>query len=92
MNLWGMTDIVVTGDKVIGTYINTWQPLSFPEELEYVNETTLKVTETDSFSSEGELVHFSLKGNKVETINYNGSTMWPEDVWMARQKQRKIVE
>lgn len=92
MNLWGMTDIVVTGDKVIATYINTWHPLSFPEELEYVNETTLKVTETDSFSSEGELVHFSLKGNKVETINYNGSTMWPEDVWMAKQKQRKIVE
>ena len=39
-----------------------------------------------------EFKSISLKGNKVETINYNGSTMWPEDVWMAKQKQRKIVE
>lgn len=92
MNLWGMTDIVVTGDKAISTYANSWRPLSFPEELEYVNDTTLKVIETDSFSSEEELVRFTLKDGRVETVNYSGATMWTECDWIAKQKSRKIVE
>ena len=91
MNLWGTTDIIVIGDKVIATYVNTWQPLSFPVELEYVNGTTLKVTDADSFSSEEELVRFTLKDGKVEIINYNGATMWPEKVWLNKQKNRKAV-
>lgn len=92
MNLWAITNIVVTGDKVIASYPDTWQPLSDPEELEYVNEKTLKVTDTGSFDSEDELVHFSLKDSKVESVNYNGSTMWPEATWLEKQRQRKIVE
>jgi D-alanyl-D-alanine carboxypeptidase len=92
MNLWGMTDIVVTGDKVIATYVNTWWPLSFPEELEYVNDTTLKVTDADSYSSEDELVHITFKNGGVETINYNGSTMWPERVWVNKLKKRKSID
>lgn len=94
MNLWSMTDIVVTGDKIIAVYPDTWQPLSHPESLEsleYVDENTLKVKDTDSFYSEGELVHFNFKNNKVETVIYNGSTMWPAETWFKRQKERKRV-
>ena len=89
MNLWSMVNIVVTGDKVVATYPNTWDTLSKPEELSYVDGTTLKVCETDSFNSEGELVHFNVKNGKVESINYNGSTMWPEKVWLEILKDRK---
>jgi D-alanyl-D-alanine carboxypeptidase len=91
MNLWSMANIVVTGDKVVSTYPDSWWPLTTPEELSYVDDSTLKVSKTDSFSSEGELVKFNIKGNKVESINYNGSTMWPEEVWLNRQKDKKIV-
>lgn len=91
MNLWSMTSIVVTGDKVIATFPNSWQPFTNPEELEYVDDKTLKVTDADSFSSEDELVHFNLVNGKVETINYNGSTMWPEETWLNKQKALKMV-
>lgn len=92
MNLWAITDIVVTGDRVVATFPDTWQPLAQPEELEYVNEKTLKVTEAGSFDSEEELVHFKLKNGEVESVNYNGSTMWPEAAWLEKQRQRKIVD
>jgi CubicO group peptidase (beta-lactamase class C family) len=94
MNLWSMTDIVVTGDRVVAVYPDTWQPLSYPESLEsleYVDDTTLKVTDTDSFYSEGELIHFNFKDGKVETVTYNGTTMWPAEAWSKKQKERKQV-
>jgi D-alanyl-D-alanine carboxypeptidase len=92
MNLWAMTDIVVTSDKVVATYPDTWSVLTHPEELAYVDDTTLKITNTDSFSAEGELVRFNFKDDVVESVNYNGSTMWPEKIWLQRQAKRTIVE
>ena len=91
MNLWTMINIVVTGDKVIAIDPDTWEPLTEPEELEYVDDTTLKVTDTSSFDSEGELVHFSMTNGAVESVNYNGSTMWPEDVWLKKQQERVVI-
>lgn len=94
ISLWSMTDIIATGDKVVAAYPDTWQPLSHTESLEtleYVNNDTLKVTDTDSFYSEGELVRFNYKDGEVESVNYNGTTMWPETAWFKKQKQRKIV-
>lgn len=93
-NLWSMTDIVVTGDKVVATYPDTWRPLGDPEELEelaYIDETTLKVTNTGSFYSEGELVHFNLKDGRVESVVYNGTTMWPAERWLKIQQARDQV-
>jgi D-alanyl-D-alanine carboxypeptidase len=92
MNLWNTTNIVVTGDKVVATYPDTWEPFTEVEELERVNDTTLKVLETNSFYSEGELVDFSIKNGVVESINYNGASMWPEAAWRQRQESRKAVE
>ena len=92
MNLWSMADIIVTGDKVMAAYPDSWEPLAEPEELEYVNETTLKTIDTSSFSSEGELVQFNFKNAKVDTVDYNGSTMWPEKVWLQNMKARQEVD
>ncbi len=94
MNLWSMTEIVATGDKVVAVYPDTWQPLSDPdslERLEYVDETTLKVTDAGSFYSEGELVHFNFKDGEVETVIYNGYTMWPVEAWIKKQSERTHV-
>jgi D-alanyl-D-alanine carboxypeptidase len=91
MNLWSMSDIVVTGDKVVATYSNSWEPFSGTEELKYEKENTLKVVETNSFSSEDELVHFNIKDGVVETIRYNGITMWPEQAWLKKQQELKNV-
>ncbi len=91
MNLWSVTNIVVTGDKVVSTYPNTWDTLYKPQRLEYIDDTTFKVVESDSFYSEGELVRFNIKNGKVESLDYTGATMWPEEVWLQKQQNRKIV-
>lgn len=95
ISLWSMTDIIAAGDKVVAAYPDTWQPLNHPENLEnleYVDDTTLKVTDTDSFYSEGELVHFNYKDGKVESVIYNGTTMWPANDWFKKQRERKQVK
>ena len=95
ISLWSMTDIIATGDKAVAAYPDTWLPLSDTkslETLEYVDETTLKVTDTDSFYSEGELVRFNFKDNEVESVVYNGTTMWPADDWFKKQNARKHVK
>ncbi len=91
MNLWGMTDIVVTGDKVIAAYPDSWQPLKHPEELEFQDSKTLKVIKSNSFSSEGELVKFNIENKKVTFVVYAGSTMWREEDWINRQSEKSIV-
>jgi CubicO group peptidase (beta-lactamase class C family) len=92
MSLWSITDIVVTGDKVVATYSNSWEPFNGAEELSYEEANVLKVIDTSSFSSEDELVHFNVKNGKVESINYNGTTMLPEKIWLEQQKKKKVVE
>lgn len=90
-NHYGSTDILAMGDKLVVDYPN-WRPLSAPEELSRIDDTTFKIGETNSFYSEGELVHFNLKDGKVETVNYAGTTLWPEGVWQKRQAGKKIIK
>jgi len=93
MSLWSTTYIVVTGDKVVSIYPNTWwKPFGGTEELEYVDDVTLKSVKTDSFYSEGELVKLNIKNGKVESIVYNGTTMWPEATWVKRLTKAKRIE
>ena len=91
MNLWLISDIVVTGDIVTTAYPDSWEPFGSVEKLEYVNNNTLKIIDADSFSSEGELVKFSVKNGNVQSISYAGSTMLPEKQWISKQKARKLV-
>lgn len=91
INLWGITDIVATGDKIIAGHPGSWQPLKFPEELECIDEKTLKVIKSDSFSAEDELVKLNIKDRKIKTIVYAGATMWPEKDWLKKQSSIKTV-
>lgn len=91
MSLWSITDIVATTKGAVAIYPDSWFPFSDPETLEFVSKNIFKVTDTSSFSSEGELVHFHVTDGKVTTLNYNGSTMWLADEWIKRQEKRKIV-
>jgi len=91
MNLWGITDIIATGDKVVATYPDTWHALTDPETLEFVSDATFKTIDIGSFDAEDELVHFHLKDGAVTSVNYSGSTMWPEKVWVDTQRNQKII-
>lgn len=93
MNLWSTSYIVVTGDKVVSIYPDTWwKPFGDTEELEYVDDVTLRSVKTESFYSEGELVKFNVVNGEVESITYNGTTMWPEATWVEKMTQTKRVK
>ncbi len=92
MNLWGRNDVIATGNKIVSASVDSWSPLRNPEELEYVNDTTLKIKKTDSFSSQGELVHFVFKNDKVVSVNFAGTTMWPEAIWLDMFSKKGKVE
>jgi CubicO group peptidase (beta-lactamase class C family) len=80
-NIESIIHIVATGDKAAVMFPNSWTPFRYVEELEYVDDTTLRLGEIDSYGSEGELVSFALKNGAVETVCYNAVTMWPETAW-----------
>jgi D-alanyl-D-alanine carboxypeptidase len=86
-NLWSVADVVVTGRRVVATSPATWEPLAAPDQLDVVDPTTLRVGEASSFGSEGELVRFTVKADRVATVSYTGATMWPEAVWLRRQRR-----
>ncbi|MDZ7744590.1 MAG: serine hydrolase domain-containing protein [Candidatus Saccharibacteria bacterium] len=90
--LWGVSEMVAVGDKLVSIHPGAWQPFSSLEELEYVDGKTLRVTNASSFSSEDELVVFNFDNNKIKSVNHTGSTLWPEEVWKKKQQSRKRVE
>lgn len=93
LNLWGMVDIVATGDKIVAIYPNMWQPFYAPEELEYVDAKTLKITKADGYYQEGEKIHFKFdKAGHVKSLVYGGGlTMWPEKEYLKRLGQQRVI-
>ena len=93
MNIWSISDVIVTGDKIITVYPDVWQPLSEPNDgiLSYVDDTTFKISDSSSYGSSGELVKFNLKNDKVETMNDGGTLLWPEKEFINQLKNKKII-
>jgi CubicO group peptidase (beta-lactamase class C family) len=90
-----ITDIIVTGDKIVSNSPNNWQPMQNLESLEYIDDTTFKIVDADSFSNEGEKVIFKVIGSKVESIDYSGVIIKPENIWrkdIKGQERIKLLE
>ncbi len=86
------TDIIVTGDKVVSCFPNNWQPTQNIETLEYINDKTFKVVDTNSFSFEGEKVTFNTIDGIVQSVDYCGSIIKPEKIWKSEIKNQKHID
>jgi CubicO group peptidase (beta-lactamase class C family) len=93
MNLWAITEIVVVGDKILAIDPDTWQPFDDDvDELEYIDEQTLRISKAISYSAVGEPVEFNFDDfGKVASISYNG-TMWPEAKYLEMVAKQKRIE
>lgn len=62
------------------------------EELEYVDQNTLKVIKAYEYASEGELVHFdfSVQGD-IKLIRYCGKTMWTEKEYLKKIAAKSVI-
>ncbi len=92
MDLWSIVDIVAAGNKVVSVNPDSWRPFDNHDELEYEDESTLRLMKATSFYPEGELIRFNFdKDKRVSTITYAGGTMWPEADWLKKQLKIKII-
>lgn len=92
MNLWGVIDIVSSGNRIIAAEPASWTPFKDAEELAYINENTLKITDASSFGSEDELIRYVFdKNGVVKKITKAGSTKLPEREYMAKMKHRSVI-
>ncbi len=92
MDLWNLIDIATVGNKIYAGYPNSWTPFKDAEELEYVDDQTLKVIKANSYSAESELVKyiFDAKNNIIKVV-YNGVSVFPEDQYLKSIKTKKEI-
>lgn len=85
ISLWSVIDIIVVGDKIVAARLD-WKPFEAASELEYVNDTTLKVSKTSGYGSEGELIHSNFNAaGAAQSVLYCGATLLPEEAWHQQQ-------
>lgn len=83
-NLLGTVQIINLKDKIVSVHLDDWYPFDQTEELEIIDDTTLKIVQAHDYSAEGELVNytFSNKDTPIST-RYAGITMWQKDAFAA---------
>lgn len=88
MNLWGITEVIRKGNKLLAINPNVWSPFADSdetEELEYVDDVTLKVVKANGYAAEGEFVRYFFQGNELaRSIKYCGLDMWLESEYLKR--------
>jgi CubicO group peptidase (beta-lactamase class C family) len=73
---WGPTDVVVVGKRLFAINLLGWVEFDDAEELEAINDTTLRIKKAGGYSSAGEDVvyNFDIDG-RVTQFNYAGHKM-----------------
>jgi D-alanyl-D-alanine carboxypeptidase len=69
-DIWRDRQVVATNKTIVSIDSHSWFPFRSTEELLYVDDATLRISKTNGFESEGELVHFY-----TDRIRYAGRTM-----------------
>ncbi|MBN9190923.1 MAG: serine hydrolase, partial [Microbacterium sp.] len=78
---WGVLDVVRLGDRLLAVSPVGPEPLAGKDELEVVDDDTLRIASGDGFGSIGELVHYTrdAAGETVRVRGSGGMTMWAFD-------------
>lgn len=92
VSLWGATDFVSLGDKIMFVCPFDWSPFNFVGSLKHVHQHQFQiVNKNSSFGSNGETALFDIKDNKVTSINYAGEKLLPESVYNENLENTKII-
>ncbi|MBN9154668.1 MAG: beta-lactamase family protein [Microbacterium sp.] len=78
---WGVLDVVRLGDRLLAVSPVGPEPLAGKDELEVVDDDTLRIASGDGFGSIGELIHYTrdAAGETVRVRGSGGMTMWAFD-------------
>jgi len=80
-NLWGVLDVVQLGERLVSISPGSPNPLDGLDELEIVDENTLRIRKGSGFGSVGELMHYEFDADGAVTLlrGSGGMSMWPLD-------------
>lgn len=92
MCIWGISEFVSFGKKILDIYPDSWAPFEGATELKVVDEDTLKITKTSGYSSSGEFVKFTFTDRTATKISHSGTTLWPEKEYLEMMKKVKVLE
>jgi D-alanyl-D-alanine carboxypeptidase len=98
MELWGDLAIVENGNKFLAIGTNNWFPFNEDQrigELDYFDDSTLKITRAHGFYSQGESVIYNRNGDEsIQSIRYAGCDMLPEAQYKAHliKSQNYVVQ
>ncbi|MGC1176907.1 MAG: serine hydrolase [Candidatus Saccharimonadales bacterium] len=93
MELFSVVDVIASGKKLFAGSSESWQLFDHPDELEHVQDNTFKIVKTNSFASEGELVHFKLdSGGKVKSVMWAGELCLPEKDYLTQIAKRTKID
>lgn len=86
LSLWGVTDVVRGGDRLVVLDPTTPSPLDDLREMRALDATTLRPEDEDGFGGPGEDVPFELDDDgRVVRVRVTGVSSWPEDTYLARR-------
>jgi CubicO group peptidase (beta-lactamase class C family) len=86
-SLWGLTDVVELGGRLVLVSPGAREVYESMEELEVVDADTLRTFLQPSFGASGEPVSFTRKGDgTVASVRVNGMTQWPLEDFLARRE------
>lgn len=78
-SLWGVTDIVRFGTRLVALAPNSPEPVKQPTELAVIDAVTLRIEKTGGYGSPGETVRYSRDANgTVTSIKFGGMTHLPQ--------------
>lgn len=71
-------EIVHAQKKIVAIDPDDWAPFAWSEELEIIDETTLRATDVHSLYNSGERIYYEFRGESIQRVRFAGLTMWPE--------------
>ncbi|GAB2606653.1 serine hydrolase domain-containing protein [Kribbella endophytica] len=85
-NLMGVISISLLGGRLVAFFPAAPDPTDSYEELEVVDENTLRVVPAAGFGSIGERVEYTWDADgQPELVRYGGSSRWPVETFRARR-------
>lgn len=91
MSMWSVVDFIARGKKLVCASPD-WEPFDKPDELKKVDATIFQVSKTNSYGSEGELVHFNFSSpDKIQSVIYAGEKLLPEKEYLREIAAKKRI-
>ncbi|ACQ81236.1 beta-lactamase [Beutenbergia cavernae DSM 12333] len=90
VNLWGVTDVVRLGDRLVLLHPTAPNPVESVDELEVIDDATLRLRPEPGFGNVGERITYTFSedddGVSVSSVRIGGGTAWPEETFTARRE------